>query len=169
MSLGLKSAAGFRAGDAAGNRISENLPCVLVGTFRNVSCTAILNCKHQFANVSSSYIVNKLVTEGREDVRFQATQDVISVARRFARRPPFPPFASDILKAALCLTLSCFGFPLPGLGFSFALRHRINAGGQLFASGEMTLVGLSEIYDRILAQRHQLLLAVETIAPAPQL
>jgi hypothetical protein len=50
------------------------------------------------------------------------------------------------------------------LGFSFALRHWINAASQLFARHKLTFSGLDEIHDRILAQRHQLFLAVETIS-----
>jgi hypothetical protein len=93
--------------------------------------TATLDCEHEFPNISSGYIVNKLVTKRWEGIRFQSPQDVAGVTRRLAGRPPFPPFASDILKAVFGVTLSCFGLPLLVLGFSFALRHWVNAASQL--------------------------------------
>ena len=52
--------------------------------FCHISCVAVLDSKHQFPNVRSSYIVNELVTERREDISSQAPQDAISVTRRLA-------------------------------------------------------------------------------------
>jgi hypothetical protein len=67
-----------------GNRIAEDLASCLVRAFRNVSCSAPLDIKHQFPNVSERYIVDEFVTEGREDVGFQAQPNVVGMARRLA-------------------------------------------------------------------------------------
>jgi hypothetical protein len=90
------------------------------------------------------------------------------MAVRFTGDPPVPPFAGYPLKAVFSFSLLRFDLSLFGFSFGLPFRHWINARCQDLAGGKVAVASLGKAHNWILAQCHQFLLLIKTIAPAPQ-
>ena len=72
--------------------------------------------------------------------------------------PVLPPRACNALKRVLCCRLLCL-----------SIRHRVCAAGQQLAGLQMSLSGQRQGHVWIAAKGHQLLAALESVFPAPEL
>ena len=88
---------------------------------------------------------------------------------RLANRTPSPPLTRNIFKAAVSVTFEDLDLLLFCFGFSFAFRHRIDAGSEQLLRSVVKLARVFWTDDWVLTKRNVLLGAIELLAPKPKL